>query len=88
MKFVIRDEADYEYALGTYRRLAEDLPSDAMDRCSFILQPMDAVGQDDVTALLRKLRWLQETVQERGHWFFRPLPQLHVLLYGAERRGV
>lgn len=88
VKFVVRDEADYGYALGMYRQLEEELNRLELQRCAFILQPMDAVGQDDIASLLRKLKWLQETVQEHGHWFFRPLPQLHVLLYGAERRGV
>jgi 7-carboxy-7-deazaguanine synthase len=88
VKFVIRDEADYDYAFSIYRRLETELSAQAITRCAFILQPMDDVGHDDSTSLLLRLRWLQETVQERGHWFFRPLPQLHVLLYGAERRGV
>lgn len=88
VKFVIRDETDYAFALRTYERLAEDIPSSALSRCAFVLQPMDAVGREDRDTLLTRLLWLQEAVQERGHWFFRPLPQLHVLLYGAEKRGV
>lgn len=88
VKFVIRDEEDYAYALTVYERLASHLAAHELDRCAFVLQPMDAVGRDDRDSLLDKLRWLQETVQDRRHWFFRPLPQLHVLLYGAERRGV
>jgi 7-carboxy-7-deazaguanine synthase len=88
VKFVIRDETDYRFAEETYLRLNEDLGAVALRRCAFVLQPMDAVGSDDATSLLNRLRWLQETVQERESWFFRVLPQLHVLLYGAERRGV
>lgn len=88
VKFVIRDETDYDYALSVYRRLEGDVSPEAMARCAFILQPMDHVGTDDPSSLLQRLKWLQEAVQQRGHWFFRPLPQLHVLLYGAERRGV
>jgi 7-carboxy-7-deazaguanine synthase len=88
VKFVIRDETDYEYALRTYHRLEEGAEPETLRRCAFIVQPMDAVGQDDRASLLNRLLWLQETVQKRGHWFFRPLPQLHVLLYGAEARGV
>ncbi|MBW3625315.1 MAG: hypothetical protein KY468_18110, partial [Armatimonadetes bacterium] len=65
-----------------------ELPAPVMERCAFVLQPMDAVGRDDRDALLERLKWLQETVQTQEHWFFRPLPQLHVLLYGAEERGV
>ena len=88
VKFIIRDEADYVFAAATYTRLAEDLTRETLEGCAFVLQPMDAVGRDDPASLLAKLQWLQETVQRRGHWHFRPLPQLHVLLYGAERRAV
>ena len=88
VKWIVRDDSDYEFALETYRRLEAALPDERMSECAFILQPMDAVGREGRAELLGRLRWLQETVQQRGHWFFRPLPQLHVLLYGAETRGV
>jgi 7-carboxy-7-deazaguanine synthase len=88
VKFVVRDEADYAYAQSVYERLSGEVPVAAMERCAFVLQPMDAVGRDDRDALLDRLLWLQETVQRRKHWHFRPLPQLHVLMYGSEKRGV
>jgi 7-carboxy-7-deazaguanine synthase len=88
VKFVVRDEEDYAYADAMYRRLAGEVPVVALERCAFVLQPMDAVGRDDRDALIERLRWLQETVQRRGDWHFRPLPQLHVLMYGSEKKGV
>jgi 7-carboxy-7-deazaguanine synthase len=88
VKFVIRDDADYEYAEETHRTLEGDLSPEEMGRCAFVLQPMDAVGSDDAASLLARLRWLQETVQRRKSAYFRVLPQLHILLYGSEKRGV
>ncbi len=88
VKFVARDEADYEFAVAAYRRLEADTPPETLSRCAFIVQPLDAVGRDTPETLLERLRWLQEMVTARGDWFFRPLPQLHVLVYGATARGV
>ena len=88
MKFIVRDEADYLFAVTSYEYLKSAVSPEALARTAFILQPMDAVGLDTRDALLDRLRWLQETVQARRHWFFRPLPQTHVLIYGVERRAV
>lgn len=79
VKLVVFDEADLAYAREIHRR-APAVPC--------YLQPGNAVGEDDTSALLAKLDWLSRAaLADPALQDVRVLPQLHVLLYG-NRRGV
>lgn len=77
LKIVVFDEADFAYARDTHLRFP--------DRPCY-LQPGDAVGQDDAASLLRKLDWLSRfAMRDPTMADVVVLPQLHTLMYGAER---
>jgi len=79
LKVVVFDETDYAYARDIHQRYPER---------PFYLQPGNAVGQDDTTALLRKLDWLaQRTMRDPTMASAVVLPQLHTLVFG-NRRGI
>jgi organic radical activating enzyme len=83
VKFPVADEADLAFAVAR----AAELPP-PKGRLDLVLQPVNRVGTDDTASLLRKLRWLQEQVMAGGHYRFRVLPQMHVLIHGSRVRGV
>lgn len=86
LKFVIFDEADYQYA----RQVSAGFPD-----LSVYLQPGNHTPPPpdeedaaiDVDGIMRRMHWLIDRVME-DKWFEPTvLPQLHVLLWG-NRRGV
>lgn len=79
LKVVVFDDTDYEYAV--YVRQKFDDPS-----ISFTLQVGNAVGEDTLSNLVEKLRWLIErAVKDKRLFNVRVLPQLHVWVWGNQR---
>lgn len=80
VKVLISKESDFKYALMINRMAAECC-------VTTILQVLNNTGNDSRIALVRKYQWLVEEV--KGYNFkepYRVLPQLHVLIYGNQRR--
>jgi len=81
VKTLIADRKDYEYAIKVNKKVRQA-------GCHQILQPLNLVGQDSMTGLLEKLRWIGNLVLSDNRWFqVHVLPQVHVLLWG-NKRGV
>ena len=79
LKVVVFDDTDYEYAV--YIRQKFDDPS-----ISFTLQVGNTVGEDTLSNLVEKLRWLIErAVKDKRLFNVRVLPQLHVWVWGNQR---
>lgn len=82
VKTLIHDTKDYEYAVKI-NKIAMGVG------CKQILQPLNLVGEDSVSSLLDKYRWICEMVVKDRRWGrnVRVIPQLHVFLWG-NKRGV
>lgn len=79
LKVVVFDDTDFEYAV--YVRQKFNNPS-----ISFTLQVGNAVGEDTLSNLVEKLRWLIErAVKDERLFNVRVLPQLHVWVWGNQR---
>ena len=77
LKLVVQDEADYQFA----REVAGRFPA-----LPVYLQPCHLPSDAGEQAGLEKLRWLVTRVLADSWYTARVLPQLHVLLWGNERR--
>lgn len=79
LKVVVLDELDFEFARYLHNRY-KHVP--------FYLQPCnDSPGSPDIESLVRRLDWLvSKTLECRDMSDARVLPQLHVLIWGNERR--
>ena len=82
IKTLIHDMKDYEYAVKI-NKIVEGVG------CKQILQPLNLVGEDTISGLLGKYRWISELVAKDRRWGsnVRVIPQMHVLLWG-NKRGV
>jgi 7-carboxy-7-deazaguanine synthase len=78
LKFVVFDDADYDYAKSVAARYP-NLP--------VYLQPGNhaVTGQSDMDGIMARMHWLiEKTIQDK--WYAATvLPQLHVLLWGNQR---
>lgn len=81
VKTLISDVKDYEYALKINKVTSKVcIPQ--------TLQPCNLIGKDAVSSLISKYKWICEMVLKDGRWAknIRVLPQLHVLIWGNERK--
>ena len=81
IKTLINDEKDYEYSVKI-NALAKKIG------ISQVLQPCNSVGKDCLSSLAIKYKWICELVLRDNRWGdnIKILPQLHVLIWGNERR--
>jgi 7-carboxy-7-deazaguanine synthase len=81
IKTLVQDMKDYEYSVKL-NKLTSRLG------IRHILQPLNLVGQDTANSLLKKYKWLCDMVVKDRRWGsnVRVIPQMHILLWGNERK--